>query len=62
MLREGGMVMLTVWEKHPDSLFQRMDRVLNTLSPGAAATGASTIRCSCYELPGLSLGPNSFTG
>ena len=34
MLRSDGLVVITIWEKHEDSIYQRMAAVLDTLSPG----------------------------
>ncbi|CAM9761135.1 unnamed protein product, partial [Laminaria digitata] len=34
VLRSDGLVMIAIWERHEDSIYQRMAAVLETLSPG----------------------------
>lgn len=34
MVKGDGMVVLTLWEKHEDSIFERIASVLETLTPG----------------------------
>ncbi|CAM9172627.1 unnamed protein product [Scytosiphon promiscuus] len=34
VLRGDGVVAVTLWERYDDSVFERIDRVLNTLDPG----------------------------
>lgn len=45
MLRKDGVVAVTFFEKHDDSLFQRFHDVLDTIVPGAVCLGSFLFQC-----------------